>query len=355
MNEEQRNVYKYKEQPVVYDIGIAKSIKKKRNLNGILIFAAVVAFVVIIAVLLSMTDAGGTGNSYPSDDFIARVDVKGTIAANSNSSGIFASTPQYDHNWTVSTIDELIDKDSNKGLLIYVNTPGGSVYETDELYLKIKEYQQKTKRPVYAVMGNIAASGGYYISAPCDKILANRNTWTGSIGVTLGNIMDFSGFLDEHGVKVNTITSGPNKAIGNNMQPMTSEQRAILQSLVDEAYEQFAGIVAEGRKMDIDAVKKIADGRIYTAKQAKAVNLIDEICTYDEAVALMKNENKLKGVDVVNLNEESFGLLSSLLSKINLSKLRASILGDAPQSLINQTALEKQKLQIKYCCEELED
>ena len=173
-------------------------------------------------------------------------------------------------------------------MILYVDTPGGSVFASDELYFKIKEYQEKTERPVYASMQSMAASGGYYISAPCDKIIANRNCWTGSIGVTLGTMYDISELLDNLGIKTNTITSGANKAMGSNVEPMTSEQRAIFQSMVDEAYEQFVGIVAEGRDMKISKVKKLADGRIYTAKQALDNGLIDQIGTFEEAAADMK-------------------------------------------------------------------
>lgn len=354
MNEEENKVYQYRQQAVTYAIGNTESTKKKRKLTGIFIFVGIIAVIVLIAILGSKYGSGdGTGNSYPSDDFIAQVDVKGTIAANSNSTGLFGSVQEYNHNWTVNTIDELIDEDSNKGLLLYVNTPGGSVYETDELYLKIKEYREKTKRPVYAVMGNIAASGGYYISAPADKILANRNTWTGSIGVTMGDIMDFSELMQRYGIKANSITSGPNKAMGSNLHPMTDEQRAIFQSLVDEAYEQFAGIVAEGRHMDIAQVKKIADGRIYTAKQAKAVNLVDEICTYDEAVAMMKKDNKLKGVELVNLNKKSDSMFSGLFGKVDIANLKLNILGSTKRTVADEIIGGKQKLEVKYYCEEL--
>lgn len=109
-------------------------------------------------------------------------------------------------------------------MILFVNSPGGGVYESDELYLKIKEYQEQTECPVYAVMGSMAASGGYYISAPADKIVANRNTWTGSIGVTIGTLYDISGLLEQYGVKTETITAGRNKAMGSSVEPMTEEQ-----------------------------------------------------------------------------------------------------------------------------------
>ena len=124
----------------------------------------------------------------------------------------------------------MIDDGENKGMILYLDTPGGSVLASDELYFKIKEYQKKTKRPVYASMQSMAASGGYYISAPCDKIIANRNCWTGSIGVTLGTMYDVSELLDKIGVKTNTITSGENKAMGSSVEKMSREQREIFQS-----------------------------------------------------------------------------------------------------------------------------
>ena len=119
-------------------------------------------------------------------------------------------------------------------------------------------------------------------------IYANRNCWTGSIGVTIGTIYDISEFLEDLGVTTVTITAGDNKAMGSATEPLTKEQKAIYQSLVDEAYDQFVGIVADGRKMSRKRAEGLADGRIYTAKQAKSNGLIDEIATREEAVAAMK-------------------------------------------------------------------
>lgn len=234
--------------------------------------------------LLSST----TDNSVSTDfgyDYIGTIYIEGTISEDAGGT--------YNHQYLLNAIDAMIADDENKGMILYVDTPGGSVFASDELYFKIKEYQEKTERPVYASMQSMAASGGYYISAPCDKIIANRNCWTGSIGVTLGTMYDISELLDNLGIKTNTITSGANKAMGSNVEPMTSEQRAIFQSMVDEAYEQFVGIVAEGRDMKISKVRKLADGRIYTAKQALDNGLIDQIGTFEEAAADMKKTYEL--------------------------------------------------------------
>lgn len=353
MNDETNNIYTINENgQATYNFDNSK--RKKGPLKGILIFLGIVVIIVILGILATSCEGSGdTGNIYPVDDFIARIDVIGPIVPDSPTRSIFDSKEAYSHSWTIKTVEELMKEDSNKGILLYINTPGGAVYETDELYLKIKEYKKKTERPVYAVMGNIAASGGYYISAPCDKIIANRNTWTGSIGVTLGNILDLSGFLDTHGVKVNTITSGANKAMGNTMAPMTEEQRAIFQSIVDEAYEQFAEVVADGRNLEISYVKKIADGRIYTAKQAKEVKLIDEIAGYDEACAMMKKEKGLKDAEIVNMNDEHSGSLFSVFSKFNLSGLKEAVFPKSDIAALNEMLGQNSKIEPKYYCEQL--
>jgi protease-4 len=255
------------------------------------IAATLLAFTMAAAVLMAGCVSGSpeTSNEAPPDkDFVARVSVVGEISGVSDE--YTSSDDAYHHDWTVKTIDGLIENKRNKGLLLYVDSPGGTVYESDELYLKIMEYKEKSERPVYVYMGPMAASGAYYISAGADKIYANRNTWTGSIGVISGTYFDVSGFLTKHGVTATDITSGKNKGMGGYFEPMTDEQRAIIQGLVDEAYGQFAGIVAEGRGMDAEKVKTIADGRIYTAKQAKDIGLIDEVLTEKEAIEAIKKE-----------------------------------------------------------------
>ena len=229
---------------------------------------------------VDVTTADATG------EYIGVIHVEGTISEDSTAVG-------YNHKYILKSIEDMAKDDNNKGIILYLNTPGGSVYASDELYFAIKDYQEKTKRPVYSSMQSMAASGGYYISAPCDKIYANRNCFTGSIGVTMGEFYDVSELLDKLGVKVEAITSGRNKAMGSSTLPMTEEQKEIFQGLVDEAYDQFTGIVAEGRNMDIKKVKELADGRIYTATQAKENGLVDVVGTYEECVDAMKADNAL--------------------------------------------------------------
>lgn len=291
--------------------GTLPKTKKKKKLPTwlkalIIIFAIIIGLGLLTTGCDSIFSSGG--NQVVTDfgyDYIGTLAITDTI--DTSSSGY------YNHQYVLNAIDTMMADTENKGLILYVDTPGGSVYASDELYLKIKEYKETTGRPVYSSMQSQATSGGYYISAPCDKIIANRNCWTGSLGVTMGTFVDVSELLDTLGVKTTTITAGTNKAMGSNTEPMTAEQKAIFQSLVDEAYEQFVGIVAEGRNMKVEDVKKLADGRIYTAKQALENGLIDQIGTYEEAIADMQNTYGLGNIAVEYFQPETTTDLSSLL------------------------------------------
>lgn len=293
--------------------------KKKRPMwKNVLIFAGILLVICLIAFYGLGKSGDPNAAVTPGTDYIAKLYVEGTIqSSNADSWG----TPVgYQHDWTLNTIDALMHDSKNHGILLFIDSPGGTIYESDELYLKIKEYQETTDRPVYAVMGSMAASGGYYISAPCDEIYANRNTWTGSIGVTVGSLFDFSEFLGRYGIKVKTITSGVHKAMGSSVQPMSAEEEAIWRSLVNEAYEQFVGVVAEGRKLDTSYVKGIADGRIYSASQAEDIGLVDKIGGVDEAYAQMlkqikKDKSTCTLADMKFVGEKS--LFGSLFTKID--------------------------------------
>ncbi|MGN0711626.1 MAG: signal peptide peptidase SppA [Anaerovoracaceae bacterium] len=325
--------------------------KKSSLKKNLLIFAAILAVIAVLGcIAVACSGPGDDKEKYPDEEYIARLDVEGTIADSGNED-YFGNPEGYQHQWTLDTIDELMDDPNNKGIIFFLDTPGGGVYESDELYLKIKEYQETTGRPVYSYMGSMAASGGYYISAPCDKIIANRNCWTGSIGVTMGSYLDFSQLLENYGVKVNTITSGANKAMGSSLEKMTDEQRAIFQSLVDEAYEQFTGIVADGRNLDIETVKKLADGRIYTAKQALEAGLIDEIATYEEACDDMKKQYNLEDCTITELEpDNSDNIFGSLFAGIDLSKLQMK----SDVSAIVELAEQENRFPVSYMCEALQ-
>ncbi len=216
----------------------------------------------------------------PFYDYVALIRVEGTISETITETAILSES-FYDHEYILDYIDFLAYDDYNRGILLYINSPGGSVYASDELYLALEEYKELTERPIYCYYGPTACSGGVYVSMAADNICANRNTMTGSIGVIM-QTYDLTGLYDKLGIVENNVTSGDNKAMGSSGEKLTDEQKDILQSVVDESYDQFVEIVADGRGMSTKKVKELADGRIYTAKQALDAGLIDRIETFEE-------------------------------------------------------------------------
>ena len=212
------------------------------------------------------------------EDYIARIYITDVIAPESET---------YCQSWILQTIEDLTEDEHNKGIILYVDSPGGGVYEADETYLALMRYKDKTGSPVYAYFGPLAASGGYYISCAADSIWANRNTLTGSIGVIAGQFVDATELLDKIGVKSTTIQSGRNKLMGDLTEPMSPEQQQIMQTISDECYEQFTSIVAESRSLPIETVVSLADGRVYTASQARDNGLIDAIGSFEDALDAM--------------------------------------------------------------------
>ena len=280
--------------------------------KGLMIFAIVVLVVVLLGsacgrLINSVLPHEAEENLNFSGDYIGILEVNGVM-------GQEGYGEPYSQSYLLDHIDMMMADSYNRGMILSVNTPGGSVYDIDELYLKIMEYKEKTGRPVYTYMRDMAASGGYYIAAGTDKIYANRNTWTGSIGVTVGTFMDASEFLNKMGIKTVTITAGANKAMGSATEPMTEEQKAIFQGLVDDAYEQFTGIVAEGRDMEMEKVKKLADGRVYTAKQALENGLIDEIGTIEDVIADMQKRYELEDCETPVMRYEDKGSILDILT-----------------------------------------
>lgn len=259
--------------------------------------------------------SGDSNIELPNKDFVGVINIEGEIGASSSNS--LTSDSTYNHDFYLKYIEKMEKSDKNKGILLYVDSPGGAVYESDEMYLKLMEYKEKTKRPIWAYFASQACSGGYYISMAADKIYANRNCWTGSIGVIV-SLTNCKKLYDKLGIKEIDITSGKNKAMGSQGLELTKEQRGILQSLVDEAYDQFVGIVADGRKMDKSAVKKIADGRIYSAKQAKEINLVDEVGSLkDEKTAFAKEAGFSEDITYYTPEKDSLsGMFSSIFGAV---------------------------------------
>ncbi|MDR1385379.1 MAG: signal peptide peptidase SppA [Planctomycetaceae bacterium] len=187
----------------------------------------------------------------------------------------------------VKQLEKATEDDSVKAIVLRINSPGGTVSASDYYHHKILELKETRNIPIVVSMGNMAASGGYYIAVTGDEIFAEPSTLTGSIGVIMPNY-NLSGLCEKIGVKSDAITSGPLKELGNLTREMKPEERAVLESIVLDMFERFKEIVCEGRKAlrdDSDLLREVTTGRVFLAKDALEKHLIDEIGYLDEAVA----------------------------------------------------------------------
>jgi protease IV len=239
---------------------------------------------------------------------ISVLEVNGTIQDTGEDVGSFFQSPAYNHRTFLEELNQVKDDDAVKGIIIRVNSPGGGVVESAEIHDRLVEIQKETKKPIYISMGSMAASGGYYISAPADKIFASPETLTGSLGVIMHGI-NYQGLAEKYGVDFVTIKSGPYKDIMSPTREMTEEERKILQSMINNSYEGFVKVISEGRNIPIAEVKRIADGRIYDGRQAKELKLIDGFGYFDDVIATMKKDLKIEDAKVVKYSE-SFGFNS---------------------------------------------
>ena len=211
---------------------------------------------------------------------IALIHVEGVIVGGRGQGGLLGDGGGMDS--VIRQIQAARDDETVRAVVLRINSPGGSAPASQEVGEELKKLRSAGK-PVVASMGDIAASGGYWIAALCDRIYANPGTITGSIGIYIpyANYEELFKTIGVHGEK---IKSGPHKDMLSPERPMTAAERAILQEMVDDLYDQFVAVVAEGRKMEPDRVRRLADGRIYTGRQAKKLGLVDEMGTQEDAV-----------------------------------------------------------------------
>lgn len=300
---------------------IAEKYEKKKRRKGIKIIGAIL----VLCLLLSVVSAIG-GSNVPTDEYIAVLDIMGTISENDGYA--------YDQQYLLNSVEELINDEYNMGLILHIDSPGGAVYQIDELYLKLMEYKETTGRPVYAAIESYAASGGYYEACAADAIYANRNAITGSIGVIMGEFVDVSELLDNLGVDVSYVASGANKAMGNMYEPLTEEQRAIYQSICDESYERFVDVIVQSRGMDEATVRQLADGRIYTACQALNHGLIDGIESFDDTLDRMTHDLGYEEIDVWSYSYQAPAGLWDYLTSGNIQQLADKLTGENEKKLL---------------------
>lgn len=243
---------------------------------------------------------------------IVLLTIEGTILSG-GTSGMF-NTASYDHQLFMSELQKIEEDDTIKGIVLSVNSPGGGTYESAQIKDKLVEIKEKTKKPLYVSMKNMAASGGYYVSANAEKIFATDETMTGSIGVIMSG-SNYSGLFEKLGISDTTIKSGEFKDIGSASRPMTEEDRAILQQMIDDSYGRFVNVVATGRHMDESRVRELADGRIYDGAQAKAAGLVDEIGYQEDVIKAMRKDYSLKEAELFEYQAASPSLSSLFTSK----------------------------------------
>jgi protease IV len=220
----------------------------------------------------------GSGSAYTASgigDAVAVVRVEGTILSGDETD----SSTNAISGTVISQLQAAAADPTVKAIILRVDSPGGSVTGSAQIW----EAVNKLEKPVVASMSAVAASGGYYVSAPADYIIARPDTLTGSLGVIM-TLYDATELIEKAGIKVIDITSGENKAIGSMFAEMTPEQRQILEGLATESYNEFVRIIAEGRGMSEAEVLPLADGRVYSGRQALENGLIDALGDFDEAV-----------------------------------------------------------------------
>ncbi|MBI5241559.1 MAG: signal peptide peptidase SppA [Elusimicrobia bacterium] len=216
-----------------------------------------------------------------------------------------------------------------KAIVLSINSPGGSVGAVQEIHSQILRIRKEKKIPFVALFNDIAASGGYYIAAACDKIVAHPGTLTGSIGVIF-SVSNLEGLFGKVGYKMEAIKSGKFKDIGSPARPMTKEERELLQAMIDDAYGQFLKAVADGRGMPAEQVRPLADGRIYTGQQALDAKLVDAVGDSDDAAALAGKLGGISGKPRVRRDVERISDIFEMLDARfhGLLQVQAPILGE---------------------------
>lgn len=214
--------------------------------------------------------------------------------------------PIIDSKNPIDEIKEYVKDPLVKAIVLRVDSPGGGVAPSQEIYEEVRKAVAKKK--IVVSMGSLAASGGYYISAPASRIVANPGTLTGSIGVIM-EIPNLEGLMNKVGVKTEVIKSGRHKDIASAFRGIGREEREILQGVLDDVHDQFIKAVAEGRKMVPDQVKKLADGRIFTGKQAVGMGLVDELGNLEDAIKVAAKLSGIKGEPDVVSKKEKFSFM----------------------------------------------
>ncbi len=222
----------------------------------------------------------------------------------------------------LESIETITNDEDVKAVVVRIDSPGGSVGPSQEIYSELKQLREKI--PVVASIGGVGASGGYYIACASEKIYANPGAITGSIGV-IAQFASYEKLLNWAKIDVEVIKSGKYKDVGSAFKEMNEEDREYIQQLIDNVYSQFKSAVASSRNLDAKEIDRIADGKIYTGEQALNLKLIDELGTINDAITMAGELGGIKGEpDVVNFPKKKSRLYELLESKIDTNILTST-------------------------------
>jgi len=255
-----------------------KSTKWFLAILGIILFFMAGFLLLIVGVVTSSIPAETEVVTRGNGEKIAVVEVFGPIQSSTE---------------TNRQLKEYAEDQSIKAILLHVDSPGGSVVASQEIYEQVRSVRDDGK-PVIVSMGSLAASGGYYVSCGASRIVANRGTLTGSIGV-IAEFLQLREALDKLGVDVKVIKSGHLKDAGSHVRDMTGEDERYFQSLMDEVHLQFADVVVQEREMEMEKVLELADGRVFTGEDALAKGLVDTIGTFEDAISIAAEMAGIEG------------------------------------------------------------
>jgi len=254
-------------------------------------FLALAGLSVAVALVLLLTGTGrerrgGAVSSFAKSK-VAVIELSGVMTSSHDAGNRMISARR-----VVEQLEKYRNDNSVKAIVLRVDTPGGTVVAAQEIHGAVQRLRASSGKKIVVSMGDVAASGGYYVACAADRVFASPGTLTGSIGVIM-QFPNYQGLLGKIGLGSNTIKSGEFKDIGNGAREMTDRDRRLLQNLVDDVYGQFVEAVAAGRKLTPERVRALADGRIYSGRQAKELDLVDELGDLDAAIAAA---GKLAGI-----------------------------------------------------------
>ena len=283
--------------------------------------STIILIILIVAVLLPILVAAVVGAALMIaretpvyGNRVALIRVEGVITSGRGSPGFFGEGAAGSER-IVDLLEEFRRDRWVKSAVLRIDSPGGSAAGSQEIYQEITRVRGEGKKIIVS-MGDVAASGGYYVASAGDMIYADAATLTGSIGVIM-ETMDLHELLGRYGVSLSAIKSGKHKDMGSFSRPMTPEERRILQSLIDDVFDQFVTDVSAGRKLPRRDVLKLADGRVYTGRQALKLKLVDRIGTLEDALRAAARQAGIKGEFTVTEYERRPRLLEVLLGTAN--------------------------------------